>query len=161
VKKSVYIAALLSVGLAGHASAQDAAPAALPEDIKVNQLIIYGDDPCPKSTDPDEIVVCHKLDESERFRIPPNLRDDSDDPASQSWASRARELQYVGASGIGSCSTAGAGGFTGCLNQIITNAKAERAQRDEVNWNRLIEEAREERRARIDAQTDAEAKEPQ
>src|SRR5688500_10547665 len=76
------------------------------DDPRVNQLIIYGDDPCPPSTN-DEIIVCARLPEGDRFRIPPGLREDPDDPENQSWTTRAVELSYVGASGIGSCSTAG------------------------------------------------------
>src|SRR5687768_4628140 len=67
-------------------------------DPRINQLIIYGDDPCPQSSD-EEIIVCARLPESDRFRIPPSVRDDPDDPARQSWANRARELSYLGRTG--------------------------------------------------------------
>ena len=134
----------------------DAAPtavAALPEDVRVNQLIIYGDDSCPASTD-DQINVCAKLPESDRYRIPENLRT-RDDPQSNSWYNQAIELSYVGRSGIGSCSTTGPGGMIGCFNQLVAQARAERAGSDTVNWNRLIEEARQERLSRIDAEAEA------
>ncbi|MDQ4087517.1 MAG: hypothetical protein M3177_05855 [Pseudomonadota bacterium] len=132
---------------AAAASAQDAAIG--PEDDpRVNQLIIYGDDPCPPSTN-EEIIVCARLPESDRYRIPPDLRENPEAPANQSWTSRAVELSYVGATGIGSCSPAGSGGSIGCFNQIVQQARAERAQAGAVNWNRLIEEAREERMRRI------------
>jgi len=39
---------------------------------RVNQLVIFGDDPCPQSSE-DEIVVCARKDESERYRIPETL----------------------------------------------------------------------------------------
>ena len=111
-------------------------------DPRVNQLIVYGDDPCPASTD-EEITVCARLPSSDRYRIPPNLRDNPNDPASQSWAGRAMELQYVGRSGTDSCSTSGAGGFTGCLSQMINLARAERrAAGTDINWTRMVEEAR-------------------
>jgi len=132
-----------------------AAPAG-PDDIRVNQLIIYGDDPCPQSEDPNEVIVCAILPEDDRFRIPPNLREDPNDPARQSWANRAIELQYVGRSGTDSCSTAGAGGFTGCFVQLANQARAERRNNDDVNWARLIEEARQERLSRIDAAAEEE-----
>jgi hypothetical protein len=45
--------------------------------------------------------------------------------------------------------------MTGCLADTITAAKAERATRDSVNWNQLIEEARRERLARIDSEAAA------
>ncbi|MGZ8997568.1 MAG: hypothetical protein ACXW2T_01805 [Allosphingosinicella sp.] len=118
---------------------------------RVNQLIIYGSDACPPSTD-DEIIVCARKPEGDRFRIPENLRSDPNDPRSESWASRAIELSYVGRTGTESCSTVGPGGFTGCFNQIAREARADRATRDSVNWNRLIEEARRERLGKIDEQ---------
>ena len=132
------------------AAAAAPAPAA---DPRVNQIIVYGDDPCPASTN-EEITVCARLPDSDRYRIPPNLRDNPNDPASQSWAGRAMELQYVGRSGTDSCSTAGAGGFTGCLSQMINLARAERrAAGTDINWTRMVEEARAEREARLQAAT--------
>lgn len=118
------------------------------DDPRINQLIIYGDDPCPQSST-DEIIVCARLPEDERYRVPPALRQNPESPAIQSWGSRAIELSYVGRTGVGSCSTAGAGGPIGCLNQIIQQARAERAS-DGVNWSQMIEEAREDRMRRID-----------
>jgi hypothetical protein len=87
---------LAAMLLAGPAAAQEAAPAAAPAaDAKVSQLIVYGDDPCPQSSG-DEIVVCARKPEGERFRIPQELRDNPNDPVNQSWTNRATELQYVG-----------------------------------------------------------------
>ena len=54
-----------------------------------------------------------------------------------------------------SCSTVGPGGFTGCFNQIVNQARAERRGDDDVNWARMIEEARQERLGRIDAEAAA------
>jgi hypothetical protein len=134
--------------LAGAAHAQQ--PVTNEEDVRVNQLIVYGDDPCPPSTD-EEIIVCARLPEDDRYRIPPSLRSDPNDPASQSWTNRAIELSYVGRSGIGSCSPSGAGGMIGCQAELIRQARAERRGAAEVNWNQLIEQARRERLERIDA----------
>ena len=146
---------LLAAALAGSLLAPAAAPAAPPrstaDDSRVNALIVYGNDPCPRGNGND-IVVCARKPESERYRIPPNLRLDPNDPASQAWANRAESLEYVGRTGIGSCSTVGPGGWTGCLNQLIKQAREERGQSD-VNMGRLIEQAREERNARIDAES--------
>jgi hypothetical protein len=126
------------------------------DDARVNQLIIYGDDPCPQSST-DEIIVCARLPEDDRFRIPPDLRENANDPARQSWANRAVELSYVGRSGIGSCSTAGPGGMIGCFDQMVQQARAERRGGDQVQWNQLIEQAREERMRRITEAAEAEA----
>jgi hypothetical protein len=124
-----------------------------PDDARVNQLIIYGDDTCPPSTD-DQINVCAKLPERDRYRIPENLRT-SDDPQSNSWYNRAIELSYVGRTGTDSCSPVGPGGQTGCFNQLVAQARAERRGGDAVNWNALIEQARQERLGRIDADAEA------
>jgi hypothetical protein len=126
-----------------------AAASASDDEVPVNQVIVYGDDACPASTD-EVINVCARLPEQERFRIPPNLRNDPNDPAGQAWSRRASELSYVGRTGAESCSTVGAGGFTGCFNQIVQQARAERRGGDSVNWNALIEQARQERLRRID-----------
>lgn len=127
-------------------------PAAEP---RVNQLVVYGSDPCPASTD-DEITVCARLPEDDRFRIPPNLRENPDAPANQAWMNRAIELSYVGRTGTDSCSTVGGGGFTGCMSQIINQARAERRAAGDVNWTRMVEEARQEREARLRAATQEE-----
>ena len=118
------------------------------DDPRVNQLIIYGDDPCPQGNN-DEIIVCARLPEDDRFRIPPQLRNNPNDPANQSWANRAVELSYAGRSGIGSCTPSGPGGMIGCFNEIVQQARAERANSDQINWNQMIEQAREERMRRI------------
>ena len=146
------LAGIAAAALAAPAAAQEAEP--VPEDVRINQLIIYGDEPCPASGD-DEIVVCARKPESDRFRIPDNLRDNPIDPQRQSWAHRAIELSYVGRSGVGSCSPTGPGGMMGCFNELVRQARAERASRDEVNWNRLIEEARQQRLGRIDEEAEA------
>lgn len=125
------------------------APAAEPT---VNQQIVYGDDPCTAAENPDEIVICVRMPEEERFRIPPNLRDNPNNPANQAWANRATELSYLGRTGAESCSTVGGGGFTGCFNQLVRQARAERATDETVNWNQLIDNARQERLRRIDEQ---------
>jgi hypothetical protein len=156
------IAAALTFAAATPALAQQpgvAVPGAAatvgPEDVRVNQLLIYGDDPCPQSQNPNEVTVCARLPEGDRYRLPPNLRNNPNAPANQSWANRAIELSYVGRTGTGSCSTVGGGGFTGCFNQIVGQARAERRDNDQINWARMIEEARQERLSHIDEQARA------
>jgi hypothetical protein len=129
------------------------------DEPRVNQLIIYGSDQCPPSTDT-EINVCARLPESDRYRIPPNLRGDPNSARNQAWTNRATELSYVGRTGTDSCSTVGAGGFTGCFTQMIRAAQAERRGGDQVNWDALIDQARQERLRTIDQraqESDAEA----
>src|SRR5215204_1502549 len=62
------------------AAAQDAA------GDKVTVVEVFGNDPCPQST-ADEIVVCERRAEDDRFRIPQALRG-SNSPANESWASK-------------------------------------------------------------------------
>jgi hypothetical protein len=149
---------LLLAAAAGAGALLAAAPAPAqppaPEP-KISQVVVYGDDPCPASTN-DTIVICAKKPESERYRIPENLRGDPNDPDNQAWASRATALEYAGRSGIGSCSPVGPGGASGCFNQLVREARAERAGADEVNWTALVEQARRERLGKIDEQAEAE-----
>lgn len=168
----IALALLATAIMAGPALAQQpgvpvpgAAPtpgAAGPADVRVNQLIIYGDDPCPESSDPNEITVCARLPDADRYRVPPSLRDNPNEPANNSWANRATELSYVGRTGTDSCSTVGGGGFTGCFNQIVNQARAERrAAGNDINFTRMIEEARQRRDARIQEQARAAEEEAQ
>ena len=152
-----HAAALALLLAAAPALAQAPSPPgpAGPQDPRINQLIVYGEDACPPSS-ADEIIVCARKPEGERYRIPEVLRSDPNAPINNSWANRATELQYVGRTGIGSCSTVGPGGMTGCYNELVRQARAERAGRDSVNWNKLIEEARQERLGRIDAEAEEE-----
>ena len=151
-------ALLLAAGGALLAAAPAAAqgPAASPAaEPKISTMIVYGDDPCPPSTD-DTIVVCARKPDKERYRIPEALRGDPNDPTNQAWATRATALEYAGRSGIGSCSPVGPGGASGCFNQIVREARAERSGDPSVNWNALVEEARRERLGKIDEQAEAE-----
>lgn len=122
---------------------------------RVNQLVIYGDDPCPQSS-AEEIVVCARKDEGDRYRIPETLRSGSlGDAKNQAWSERVRSYEYVGKSGTSSCSPTGAGGFTGCTQALLSQAYAEKGIDDTVNWGQLIEEERQNRLSRIDAESDA------
>ncbi|AQR75007.1 hypothetical protein [Sphingomonas sp. LM7] len=96
-------------------------------------LLIYGNDKCPTNDNGEEIVVCQRLDEAERFRIPQTLRDQTGRPqATESWAVRSEDALDAGRMGTGSCSTVGASGSTGCFVRNATRARAEsNARRDE------------------------------
>jgi hypothetical protein len=152
--KSLLLAAGALLAAVPAGAQAPAAPRAAAEP-KISTMIIYGDDPCPPSTD-DTIVVCARKPDKERYRIPEALRGDPNDPKSQAWATRATALEYAGRGGIGSCSTTGPGGASGCFNQIVREARAERSADPGINWNALVEEARRERLGKIDAQAAAE-----
>ena len=96
----------------------------------VSEIIVFGTDPCPRSTD-DQVVVCARKPESERYRIPEVLRSTGSVQARQAWANKAKALETVGATGTNSCSPVGPGGFTGCLTRVIREARTERRQQAE------------------------------
>jgi len=83
-------------------------------------LTIFGSDPCPTSNG-EEIVVCRRMPEAERYRIPEELRR-STDRGAETWGDRAATLEYVGKSGVNSCSTSGSGGASGCFRQLARKA---------------------------------------
>jgi len=120
---------------------------------RVNQVIIFGEDECPVS-EGDTITVCARLDESERYRIPPRLRASSS-PDNEAWAQRARSLETVGRFGPMSCTPVGAGGELGCTVEMIEAAYAERAAGSDVRFSQLIEQERAERLSEIDAEAAA------
>lgn len=122
----------VAVGAAVLATAQAAIfpVAALAQANPPAEIIVYGNDPCPRSTD-DDIVVCTRRPEEERYRLAPNLRPSGTRQERQSWANRAQDLKTVGSTGIGSCSAVGPGGSTGCLIQDIDRAMRENEEADE------------------------------
>jgi hypothetical protein len=97
-------------------------------------LVIYGNDKCPTNDNGEEIVVCQRLDEAERFRIPQTLREQPTRPqVSESWSVRSQDALSAGRTGVGSCSTVGAGGGIGCATRNISRGTAEaRARREEA-----------------------------
>jgi hypothetical protein len=97
---------------------------------RVNEIIVYGTDPCPRSTD-DEVVVCARKPESERFRIPERLRQGGSLQSRQAWANRAIAFETYSKTGINSCSPVGPGGHTGCSQQLINQAFKERREEAE------------------------------
>ncbi len=115
-------ATLLASGLIGVAAAS-----AQNSTAQVNEIIVYGTDPCPRSTD-DAIVICARKPETERYRIPEKLRQGGSLQSRQSWAARARSFETVGRTGINSCSPVGPGGFTGCVDNLIKESFRERGE---------------------------------
>jgi len=103
------------------------APALAQSAPNVAEIIVYGNDPCPRSTD-DQVVVCARRPEAERYRIPPKMRQSGTPQEMESWAVRSKNLETVGATGINSCSPVGPAGYTGCLMKVIQEAKGERKQ---------------------------------
>lgn len=121
----------------GAAAAFAAGFAALPapavaQQNAIAEIIVYGVDPCPRSTD-DRVVVCARRPESERYRIPPKYRPGGTPQQTEAWANKAKVLETVGDTGTNSCSPVGPGGFTGCEMQVIKQARQLRRQQAEDN----------------------------
>lgn len=115
------LAAVLLAGLPASAPAETGSP---PQ--RYRALTVYGNDPCPKG-EGDEIVVCAREPESERYRIPKRLRKTEEDADARSWSDRVPALEEASrAQRPGSCSTVGAGGATGCTQAMLRAWAAER-----------------------------------
>jgi hypothetical protein len=126
MRKFTTIISAAAVAIAGgYAALPEAASAqAAPT---VAEIVVYGNDPCPRSTE-SAIYVCNRRPEAERYRIPPNLRQSGTPQEMQSWAVRSKSLETAGATGIDSCSAVGPAGYTGCLTKLIKEAHGDRKQ---------------------------------
>lgn len=104
-------------------------PAEVSHNAPVNGvLVLFGNERCPTDKDGNEIVVCTHRSASEQFRIPKEMREFKVTPENEAWAVRAQGLvsDPTVAGGIGSCSTVGPGGSTGCFLQQAQAARAEK-----------------------------------
>lgn len=142
-------AALAAMFVAGSPLPASAAP----NSDKVNMVIIFGNDECPPSQG-DEITVCARKDESERYRIPAPFRN-APSGQNEAWTNRVVAYESVSASGLQSCSPVGAGGWTGCESRFIKNGMADRKSASDVQFSKLIDQEREKRLSKIDAQAAA------
>ena len=116
---SIVAATGLVIGLAAPAT-----PALAQAQGGVMEVVVFGNDPCPRSTE-DEVVVCARKPEADRYRIPERFRTTGPRQSREAWANRAKSFEIVGRTGIQSCSAVGPGGHTGCLERMIEQAKAE------------------------------------
>lgn len=142
-----------ALALTAATSSATAQQATVVDGEKINQVVVYGDDQCPKSA-PDEILVCAKLPETERYRVPEMLRGDPLNPRNEAWANKVVALERIGRFGTDSCSPTGLGGFTGCTQALIAGAKAERQAANKTDWQAMIADERAKRLAGIDAAAD-------
>ena len=123
---------LLALAAPAHAQDDDLAQTGHPPQ-RTSILYTYGDDPCPPSTG-DEIVVCAQRPESERYRVPKELREELKDDApvgGGSWASAVEGYDDIARLGRpNSCSVVGSNGFTGCTAALLRDwFEARRAAR--------------------------------
>lgn len=117
---------------------------------KINAVIVYGNDECPKPKDDNEITVCARKEEKERYRIPQGLRE-TPSANSASWNSRVMAYERVGKTGTMSCTPTGPGGWTGCSQKLIDAAYAEKKGESDVTFTKMIEAERNKRLSTIDA----------
>jgi hypothetical protein len=128
-----------------------AAPAAAQDaNDKVNLVIVYGQDACPQPQG-DEITVCARKEESERYRIPEELRG-AQSPQNDAWNNKVLAYEAVGRSGTQSCSPVGPGGATGCVQRLIDTAYAEKRQDPSVRYGELIAAERARRLSTLEAE---------
>ena len=93
----------------------------------IMEVIVYGNDPCPRSSAA-EVVVCVRRGEEDRYRIPEPYRQGGPRQLGQSWVNQARSLEMVSDTGVYSCSAVGPAGYTGCLNEMIKRSTGERRE---------------------------------
>jgi hypothetical protein len=96
---------------------------------RTREIIVFGTDPCPRATD-DEVVVCARRPEKDRYRLPEALRPSGPPQLSQSWGVRSKALATIGQTGPGTCSGVGPGGDFGCALKDIQRGVAERNEQD-------------------------------
>ncbi|CAA9501133.1 MAG: hypothetical protein AVDCRST_MAG31-397 [uncultured Sphingomonas sp.] len=126
---------MLAAGFLGSAAllaaaplaAQEAATGATGSSDRIAEIIVYGTDPCPRSTD-DEVVVCARKPEAERYRIPERLRSGGALQSRQAWANRARSFEIATRRGVATCDAVGGSGQLGCLQKAIDQARAEQRE---------------------------------
>ena len=74
---------------------------------------------------PGGVLVCKRVGEEERYRIPERLREGGTLQERTAWAKKVRSIERVGRTGIQSCSPVGPAGYTGCMEQMIRDAREE------------------------------------
>jgi hypothetical protein len=96
------------------------------------EVVVYGNDPCPRETE-SQVVVCHRVPENQRYRLPKNQQLQGSRQERQSWANKAQSVMTAGNTGINSCSPVGPAGHTGCLIQQIRQERQDAREQAEQN----------------------------
>lgn len=122
-RKPLYLLFPLLTALAAPAAAQDESLAQSAEPPqRTSVLYTFGDDPCPEPVG-DEIIVCAQQPESERYRVPKELRKELKEDVAVgggSWASTVEGYDNIARSTRpNSCSPVGSYGFTGCASAAL------------------------------------------
>lgn len=121
-RKALAILLLTVAGfLSAPAIAQQTSVTTSDDGTLIIQLLVYGDDACPQTND-EEIIVCARRPESERYRIPKKLREKPLDVSGNggSWTTHNEALEAnTRFTRPNSCSAVGTGGQTGCLAALL------------------------------------------
>jgi hypothetical protein len=105
-------------------------PASGAEPVRQIHLTVYGEDRCPEPESDEDVVVCARRPEEERYRVPPALRERRDRPAETSWQARNEVLEEDARTmRPDSCSVVGSGGQGGCQGALVRQWYAERRGR--------------------------------
>ena len=112
---------ILGIGLVVAAGITPLAASAQAAD---NVLVVYGNDKCPTNANGEEITVCARMPEGERYRIPKDLREGGKYADRQSWSVTSPSLLAAGATGPGSCSASGIDSWTGCAQKEYSGWRA-------------------------------------
>ena len=108
---------LLGAGPTVPAAAQNEIQTSAPQ--RETSLVVFGEDPCPEPADEEEIVVCARRPEEERYRVPASLRR-GEQLRETAWSSRAADLEEAQRdTRPDSCSVVGSFGQTGCIQQML------------------------------------------
>ncbi len=117
---------VLSIALIGAPLFAAPTLATEPPPQRIFNLVVFGNDPCPQG-EGDEIVVCARRPESERYRIPKKLREKPDVSGGPGWGSQVAGMEAAGRQLLpNSCSAIGSNGFTGCTAAALSQWFAER-----------------------------------
>ncbi|RVT41877.1 hypothetical protein ENE74_06330 [Sphingobium algorifonticola] len=97
---------------------------------RITNLVVYGEETCPVA-EGDEIVVCARKPESERYRIPKTLREKPAVSGGPGWGSQVANMEAVSRQNLpNSCSANGSNGFTGCTAAMLRQWFAERRMQE-------------------------------
>ena len=117
ITRFLLTAALLAACTPAAAQQEDDVPEGLAQ--RTTTAVVYGKEACPKA-EGDEIVICARRPEGDRYRIPKELRHKGDPLSDNSWGSRNELLEDAARTNLpGSCSVVGTYGMTGCQRQFV------------------------------------------
>jgi len=130
MKKASMIAIFASMpAMSVPALAQPAATTSDPPESsspRTVNLTVYGNDSCPPGRD-NEIVVCARRPEAERYRIPKELREKSASSGAPGWTSQAATMEETQRDSlpVSGCSVVSSSA-AGCLAKALRQWRAER-----------------------------------